>query len=227
MKRFLISTAAVFGFATAAAAADLPEPVDQPAPEVYGPTVFNWTGPYIGASIGGAFGNSSTRPTGFGSQDINMNGVIGGLYAGYNYQFTPNFLLGAEGNFDFTSQEGDKRFNAGGASLRVKQRAEWLAGIRARAGVTFDRFLVFGTGGVAFTGLQTDVRGFGSKTENKVGWTIGAGGEYAITDNIIGRIEYQFVDFGDSTTSFRGRGGGRVRSDLTDNIVKAGISYKF
>lgn len=220
MKRFLISSAAVLGFATTAMAADLPEPAEPIAPEVYGPTVFNWSGPYVGATIGGAFGTSNARVNGIGSRDIGMNGVIGGLYAGYNYQFTPNFLAGAEGDFLFSSAEGDKRLGG----LRIKTRDQWLASIRARAGVTFDRFLVYGTGGVAFTGLETEARGFGSETKNKVGWTIGAGVEYAFTDNIIGRVDYQYAAFGRDTNRLGGR---RVQTDFDTNVVKAGISYKF
>jgi len=220
MKRFLISSAAVLGVATTAMAADLPEPMEQVAPEVYGPTVFNWSGPYIGAAVGGAFGNSNARVSGLGSRDIDMNGVIGGLYAGYNYQFTPNFLAGAEGDFQFSSAEGDKRLGG----LRIKTRDQWLASIRARAGVTFDRFLVYGTGGVAFAGFETEARGSSSETKNKVGWTVGAGVEYAITDNLIGRLDYQYAAFGRDTNRLGGR---RIETDYDTSAVKVGLSYKF
>jgi len=218
MKRLIISTAAALGLATTAMAADIPEPVEPIAPEVYGPTVFNWTGPYVGATIGGGFGTANTK-SGGRSHDIGMNGVVGGAYAGYNYQVTPNFLVGGEGDFLFSGQEGDSRFSG----ARIKQRAEWLASIRARAGVTFDRFLVYGTGGVAFAGLETEAPG-GSKTKNKVGWTIGAGAEYAITDNIIGRLDYQYASFGDDTTRIGGRS---VKSNFDNNVVKVGVAYKF
>ena len=220
MKRFLIASAAVLGVATSAMAADLPEPVEPVAPEVYGPTVFNWTGPYVGATIGGAFGTSNARINGIGSRDVGMNGVIGGLYAGYNYQFTPNFLVGAEGDFLFSGAEGDKRIGG----FKVTTNSDWLASIRARAGVTFDRFLVYGTGGVAFTGLETKLSGRGSETKNKVGWTVGGGVEYAFTDNLIGRVDYQYAAFGHDTNRLRGRS---VRTDYDTSVVKAGLSYKF
>ena len=99
-----------------------------------------------------------------------------------------------------------------------------MSTIRARVGGTFDRFLVYGTGGIAFADLETKVRGSGSKTENKVGWTLGAGIETAFTDNIVGRLEYQYLDFGDNSTNI---GGTRVKSSFTDNVVRAGVAYKF
>lgn len=221
IKRLLITSAAAIGLATSAMAADLPEPVAEPiSPEVYGPTVFNWTGFYGGAAIGGGFGKADTKVAG-GSRDVNMNGVLGGLYAGYNYQFTPNFLVGAEGNFLLDGQSGSERVGA----VRVKQHAQWLASIRARAGVTFDRFLVYGTGGVAFTDLNTETPGFGgSQSKTKVGWTAGGGLEYGITQNLLARVDYQYMGFGSDTTR---SGAGRVNSKFDTSVVTAGIAYKF
>ncbi len=220
MKRLLLSSAALLGLAGTALAADLPEPaITEVTPEVYGATVFNWTGPYVGATVGYGFGSADTR-TGGRSRDIDLDGVLGGIYAGYNFQVHPNFLIGAEADFVFTGQSGDGRI----AGSRISQDNTWMSTIRARVGGTFDRFLIYGTGGVAFADLETKVRGTGSKTENKVGWTIGAGIETAFTDNIVGRLEYQYVDFGSDTTNIRGT---RVKSDFNDNIVRAGVAYKF
>ncbi len=220
MKRLLLSSAALIGLAGTAFAADLAEPaITEVTPEVYGPTVFNWTGPYVGATLGYGFGSADTR-TGGRSRDIDLDGVLGGIYAGYNFQVHPNFLIGAEADFVFTGQSGDGRVSG----LRVSQDNTWMSTIRARVGGTFDRFLVYGTGGVAFADLETKVRGGGSETKNKVGWTLGAGIETAFTENIVGRLEYQYVDFGSDSATI---GGNRVRSDFNDNIVRAGIAYKF
>jgi outer membrane immunogenic protein len=91
--------------AAAASAADMaPAPVYTKAPVVVAP-IYNWTGFYIGANAGGAWGNSDPRtstvfsPTGYfeatsvpavnavgGSQRINDSGFTGGLTAGYNWQ---------------------------------------------------------------------------------------------------------------------------------------------
>jgi len=220
MKRLLLSTAALVGLAGTALAADLPEPaITEVVPEVYGPTVFNWTGPYVGATLGYGFGSADTR-IGGRSRDVDLDGILGGIYAGYNFQVHPNFLIGAEADFVFTGQEGTRRI----AGFRMKQENTWMSTVRARVGGTFDRFLVYGTGGIAFADLKTTIGGTGSNTKNKVGWTVGAGIETAFTDNVIGRLEYQYVDFGSDSSRI---GGTRVRSDFNDNIVRAGVSYKF
>jgi len=220
MKRLLLSSAALVGLAGTAFAADLAEPaITEVTPEVYGPTVFNWTGPYVGATLGYGFGSADTR-VGGRSRDVSLDGVLGGLYAGYNFQVHPNFLIGAEADFVFTGQSGDRRISG----FRVQQDNTWMSTIRGRVGGTFDRFLVYGTGGIAFADLKTKLKGTGSETKNKVGWTLGAGIETAFTDNIVGRLEYQYVDFGSDTARI---GGNRVRSDFNDNIVRAGVAYKF
>ncbi len=83
MRRLILSCAAAVGMATAPAfAADLPEPYEPVAPEVYGPTVFNWSGPYVGAQLGYAWGNVDGRyPP--GKAGIDSDGVAGGIYGGY------------------------------------------------------------------------------------------------------------------------------------------------
>jgi len=212
-----VSLAAV----SSAYAADLPTteaPVTEP--EVFAPAPFSWTGFYIGGDVGGGFGTSNTRYKG-GAADVYQSGVVGGLYGGYNYQVMPNVVLGAEADFTFSGMNGDGAIP--GAGARVKQEANWLSTVRGRAGFAYDRFLAYGTGGVAFADLKTTAPG-GSETKTKTGWTVGGGLEAAITDNIIARVEYQYVGFGRDSSRI---GGNSVSSDFDANIVRAGISYKF
>jgi outer membrane immunogenic protein len=65
------------------------------------------------------------------------------------------------------------------------------------------------------------------KDLDKAGWTIGAGLEYAFTDNIIGRIEYRYADNGHESRSgiflFPTQ---PARVDLTTNDVRLGLAYK-
>ena len=82
-----------------------------------------------------------------------------------------------------------------------------FATVRPRLGVAADRNLFYVTGGAAFTKAsytQTYVDGFappgvGSATGSKslVGWTAGAGWEYAWTDHWTFRFEYLFTSFPD------------------------------
>lgn len=215
------ATPAMLAAATAARAADVPyeaPPAVIPEDPIVAP--FTWTGFYVGGNIGAGFGNSDTRYRG-GSADIYQSGVVGGVYGGFNYQFHPNVVIGAEADFTFTDLDGDGAIP--GAGARVKQQANWLSTVRARAGYAYDRFLAYGTGGVAFADLETSAPG-GSESNTRTGWTVGGGLEAAITDNIVGRVEYQYVDFGSDSSRIGGRS---VSSDFNASIVRAGIAYKF
>jgi outer membrane immunogenic protein len=220
MKRLFLSCAAAAGLmAGPALAADLPESYEQPvAPEVYGPTVFNWTGPYVGAQIGYSWGGMSGRyPS--GRATIDKDGIAGGLYGGYNYQVMPNVVIGAEGDITWADLQGSR--NIGGR--HYKARTDWDGTIRARAGAAFDRFLVYGTGGIAFADNKLEAAGRGSQSKTQVGWAVGAGVEGAITENIVARAEYLYQGFGNESY-----GKLNVRdADFDINVVRAGVGYKF
>src|SRR3974390_547854 len=95
MKKFLLATVAIAAFGAAAAdAADLGYRAPyQKAP--YAAPLYNWTGFYVGAHVGGAFSSDSN----FNGLAIgnNSNGrVLGGLQGGYDWQFNPNWVVGVE-----------------------------------------------------------------------------------------------------------------------------------
>lgn len=73
---------------------------------------------------------------------------------------------------------------------------EWEGAARLRLGYAVDRFLSYVAGGVGFGSLKTSSIGPGGNVEDEfdetnVGWTLGAGVEYAFTDNLTGRTEYR------------------------------------
>lgn len=213
---------------TTAMAADLPS---RRAPPVYVPPplpVFSWTGLYIGAHAGYEFGSSQTSSTvGFGS--ANPSGFIGGGHIGYNYQFG-NFgglgsglVLGVEGDVDGSNYKSG--YFAGPMFTSASQDIQGSA--RGRLGIAVDRVLFYATGGAAFGGLNNQYfapAGFATVDRSKVGWTAGAGVEYAITNNWSARVEYRYTDFGTSTDFIPG---GFAQRKETDNRVQAGVSYKF
>ena len=84
-----------------------PPAVVAPVP-VAAPTAFSWTGVYVGGDFGGSFASTSiaSATTGWASRSLNPAGVMGGAYAGYNYQVSPNFVVGLEGDFQGNSQLG-------------------------------------------------------------------------------------------------------------------------
>lgn len=218
MKSLYIGAAALV-FATAATtvrAADL-APVEAPvAPvitEVSG--IYDWNGFYVGAMTGYDWTDADTNGAN-GSANPGLDGWALGGYTGYNYQMG-SWVMGLEGDvkYDWNSD----KFNLGGVPMELE--TNWSGSLRARAGYAFDRTLVYGTGGYAFTNAELRDRGTGdsdSKTFN--GWTIGAGLEHAFTDNLIGRAEYRYTDYGDKNLM-------GVNTDLSSNSLMLGVGWKF
>jgi outer membrane immunogenic protein len=110
----------------------------------------------------------------------------------------------------------------------------WLATLRGRAGYAADRVLFYGTAGGAFANMQTVVNGVTS-TKDQAGWTAGAGIEWAFADNWTAKVEYLFVDIGSGTvncvtgvcTAAYGGAPIPVSVSLTENLIRAGINFKF
>ncbi|WP_153768089.1 outer membrane protein [Labrenzia sp. CE80] len=221
MKRLAFAglTAAAFaGLATPVLAADLPQPVD-PAPAFYDDQVpaarFDWGGAYVGGNLGWGWGNFDNR----NAPDTDGDGIQGGIHAGYNHIISPNVLIGAEADFQFSDLEDTA--TAGGVTAETG--SSWNSSIRGRLGYTFDRFLVYGTGGLAIADLDFKANGAKDST-TAVGWTAGAGVEGAVTQNVTARLEYIHQDFGSESFTV---GGDSYKSDLDNNLVRFGLSYKF
>ena len=138
---------------------------------------------------------------------------VGGVHVGYNHQFSGGFVLGAESDLDFGRKfKGNFFFGENfGRSAEEAMNDETFGEIklglsgsaRVRAGMAVDRWLPFVTGGVAFAKytatitrpiqpLQYPRSGDG----NLVGWTLGGGVNYALTDHVILGAEYRFTNFG-------------------------------
>jgi outer membrane immunogenic protein len=230
MKNYLVAGVAaltVFG-AGAALASDLPArkgPV--PAPQVYLPPAFTWTGFYAGVNAGYAFRNDDTATTtgtpGFralvpggvapGSLKVGSDGFIGGAQIGYNYQIN-QIVFGLETDIQYVDNKGGSTFIGNpvlGTQLRTGADSEltYLGTLRARLGYTpMDRLLIYATGGLAYgevksnasvAGVQAPALGWsGSKSDVKFGWTAGAGAEYALTNNWTLKGEYLYYDLGKS-----------------------------
>ncbi|HUI21126.1 MAG TPA: outer membrane protein [Methylocella sp.] len=246
-RQLLLASVGAIAVSGTAFAADLTPP-PAPAP------IFSWTGLYVGGQIGYAWDKDPTDAS-LGAGGIllsdsfsnNPQGVIGGAHIGYNLQIN-QWLIGFEGSVDGTSisQTTFDPFSG----LTVSTRADIQGSIRARAGVAFDRVLVYATGGAAFTGIDdnyTDtlgrITGLPGVSEDisktRAGWTVGGGLEYAVTNNWSVRAEYRYSDFGHYTDypfvtfvtpvppAVFGGGSLFIQHHLTENQVQVGFSYKF
>lgn len=215
-----LTLAAAVAVAAPALAADLPQPVE---PIPYADPVpaerFDWSGFYFGGHLGWNWTDSETRNAVTGKFNTNDSGIAGGVHAGYNFMMTPNLLLGAEA--DFSLSDINKRKTVGAVNYRTS--SDWNGTVRARAGWAFDRFLVFGTGGLAIADLDVAANGV-KDSATRVGWTAGAGVEGAVTQNVTARLEYQYQDYGSKTFAL---GGQSYKTDLSNNQVRFGLSYQF
>jgi outer membrane immunogenic protein len=171
--------------ADSANAADLSMPMRASPPLL----AFSWTGFYIGADVGYAWGKDTTTEyvtatntfTGF-NPTYNINSAVGGLYAGYNYQIG-SAVLGIESDIEATNIRGgfiDPVVGGAGTT-----QLEWQGSLRGRLGFTADKVLFYGTGGLAFADISHTytnlLTGIAETTSGlRTGWTAGAGIEVAL-----------------------------------------------
>jgi outer membrane immunogenic protein len=256
-----------------ALAADL-IPVKAPPPIVPN---YNWNGFYVGGNLGwvretdkgtsdfldpgaagffgagsaGEFSNPQSNSTG-------ANSAVGGIQAGYNWQIS-NWVLGLEADYDWAKTSAHFCRQTDIASLPCSENGfgflnlsgsvDWVSTVRGRLGVTWDRFLIYGTGGVAFGKVDTSINatcevlgGCGSSfilvnstadfSEIKAGWVVGAGIEALLTPHWIARVEYLHIDLGTASHTLDLVGTFGPQSvpwsrSVTDDAVRGGISYKF
>ncbi|MCK9914537.1 porin family protein [Microbacteriaceae bacterium K1510] len=218
MKKLLLASVGLFALGIASAsAADLP-PMPAKAPAYLPPPLYNWTGFYVGINGGGGWGRSDfSGPFNSGSFDTS-GGVVGGTI-GYNWQLPNQFVLGLEGDIDWSNIRGSSPCGI----TSCETRNDWLATIRGRVGYTgfWDRVMPYVTGGLALGNIKTNIAGLGSSDETKAGWTLGGGIEAAIAGPWTAKVEYLYVDLG-SGSSVLGSD-----ANFKANIVRAGLNYRF
>jgi len=199
------------------------------APVAYVPPVFSWTGFYLGINGGYGFGQSDWSDPNDGSTgSFNTSGFLIGGTLGANYQIG-SFVIGLEGDGDWNDANGTT-FNGSCAVVGCTTRSDWLATVRGRAGFAWDRVLFYGTGGAAFGDVQGAAGALPFASGTQTGWTAGAGIEWAFAPNWTGKVEYLYVDLGNFScpaTSCAATGGIPTTITFTENIIRAGINYKF
>jgi outer membrane immunogenic protein len=214
IKALLLGSVGSLAIAGAVLAADLSPALPPLAP------VWSWTGFYAG--LNGGFGWGAD-PVVFSSGPIGVNstpsGGVVGLQVGYNWQFTPEWVVGVEADIDSTDIFGSQRVSAFGLvgttdpfAVVAQQRLSALGTLRGRIGYALDNVLLYGTGGLAFgrTELDTSVTdvfaghtcgpagfcGVASSTQWMVGWALGVGFDWAFLPQWTFRTEYLHYDLG-------------------------------
>src|SRR3984893_6557310 len=198
MKKLLLGTVALVAFAAPAMAADMPARTYTKAPVYTAPeAVYNWTGFYIGGHLGGAFaGNNGLEGSG--------GRFLGGVQGGFDYQFATNWVICAEAQYSWLSNNNNGVAFPGG--VLVTSKNDQLGFVNGRLGFTWGPALLYAKGGyawrdkhnigVAVAGSPVAFTTDGSRND---GFTVGAGLEYMFAPNWSAKAEYQYYNFGSTT----------------------------
>jgi outer membrane immunogenic protein len=153
---------------------------------------------------------------------------------GFNFQID-SFVLSAEADFDGSLIDGkiSSPFCSADATP-CETRSFWFSTVRARLGYAVDRLLFYGTGGGAFGDVSTGLSG-SFQHHIKGGWTVGAGIEAAITDNLAARLEYLYLKLQDTVCTSQNACGldprpGSFPDDtvkFSTSMIRLGLTYKF
>jgi outer membrane immunogenic protein len=209
--------AAALGAVTASAA-DLPARTYTKAPPAAVMAAYDWSGFYIGINGGGGGGqicwNYVTAVRDGGCHDPS-GGLVGGQI-GYNWQMN-SLVLGLELSGDWANLTGSN-VAVTAPSGTDNSHVSSLFMATARAGYAWDRALLYVRGGAAWAREDYNVTCngggclpvgavavFGSET--RLGGIVGAGFEYAITNNLILGVEGDYLPFGTRNITFNSNPG--------------------
>jgi high affinity Mn2+ porin len=241
-----LAAAACVALAAHARAADVPMPLKAPIPAFY-----DWTGFYFGAHAGYGWGRGNwtaqntlvSEPALSGSLDFasRAGGLLGGFQAGYNYMLPSHMVLGFETDLTFPNYlSASQNFTSPAiGQANFSEAVEFSGTARGRVGYAFDRWLAYGTAGFALTYDQlsrtqqvgTPLAGTAvpgtveSQMLGRIGWTAGAGVEYAFAPNWRAKAEYLFSDYAGHSNLFA-QGGQRFDSNLSLQQLHLGVNYR-
>ena len=176
-----------------------------------------------------------------------------GAQVGYNWQFAPTWLVGLEGDWQWTGGKSSTCLGEcgnfpgqGDEFVSVETKLKWLATFRGRIGWIHNDYLWYFTGGAAWGKVEQSLTSFEqdetaaplsaiSTSRTKGGYTVGGGVETQLWSNWTAKLEYLYVDLGTVSTTgllqFSATGGDpnltTVDTRVRDHIIRAGINYRF
>lgn len=221
MNRFAIALlAGVAGVAIASAATAADLIIEEPAPAVgIVDASGNWDGLFIGAFVGAGWGtldDSVDAGLDMPTDELDLNGWLAGVNAGVNFTISEAIVAGLVGDIawsDISGADGDASFDV-----------DWVGSIRGRLGFDGGAFLPYVTGGLAFASA-TAVDGFGFEdSQTHIGWTVGAGVEFAVADNVSLDLQYRYSDYGSADYALDTD---PTELSFTSHAITAGVNFKF
>lgn len=209
-------------------AADLPQRPEYKAPVMVAP-VAPWTGCYIGADLGAGWGEgkiSSTTNANSVSKSSNAKFVAGGQI-GCDYQVGA-WVFGIRNLTNWADLSNSRTFANGN---RAELTSNWFDLLTGRVGYTVQpNWLLYFQGGGAYR--QATVKEYnaagtqiGQISNNKTGWTVGAGSEYKFAPHWSVFAEYNYVDFGTTTKNLPSGIAVNVKGQAS--LALFGVNYRF
>jgi outer membrane immunogenic protein len=239
-KWSLTLAAAAIGLAASqASAADLPRkaPAYIPPP----PPPITWTGCYLGANIGGAFGRFEVdTPSGDASSD--NSGFAGGGQIGCDYQFAGSgWVIGFRNMFDGTTNHRERTIDFGPLDGEFNFHDRWFDTLTGRLGYAVaPAWLLYVQGGAVWSRVEADLTvttpvgvTTASASDTKTGWTIGGGAEWMFAPHWSAFLEGNYMDFGsrdrvvDTPAGTACDAGCAFRTKATAATVLVGVNYRF
>ena len=224
MRTSVPAIAVLIAMATAATAS---EPTPRALP------YYNWNGLYVGGTLSHSQGHTRSTlvdPTPVGASDV-FGSYYGGLHIGYNHLLRSRVLFGIEADISFPNFfEGDDvaaaRTTVAGT---VVEQIDFVSTVRGRLGYAFDRWLIYGTSGLAwsharFTETPGAVGDADLQMRLRTGWTVGAGTEVAIAPDWSARLEYRFDHLNAAGATFGS--GTSYESTLSDHSLRLGLNRR-
>ena len=196
---------------------------------------FDWGGWYVGGHVAYSLGRGTStlsNPNPISVGDL-FSSLYGGVQAGYNYVFPSRLLLGAEADITFPNFQmyTDGLIFTGGTvqGTTVTDQIDYIATLRGRFGYALDHWLIYGTGGFAWSQARfVETPGVASDEDKilhtRTGWALGLGAEVAIAPDWTARIEYLYDRFGTVAGVFPSGTGYRSVFDI--NTLRLGLNYK-
>jgi outer membrane immunogenic protein len=191
---------------------------------------------YVGINGGGGLGPTSQTLTvdplitalGVSTTGTyEVRGALLGATLGYNYQTGP-WVLGIEGDIDWSNIRGQVTGPVMGIPAIFETQLSWLNTFRGRVGYAFGSLTPYLTGGGAFGGVRAidaiTIPGsgnvLGGLSDVRLGWTAGAGLEYALNQNWSVKAEYLYVDLGSDIL---------VLDDVkfSAHLIRGGVNLRF
>jgi outer membrane immunogenic protein len=259
-KMLLTTTVSVAGFLLASAVA---APAFAQKPQGTPPADF-WSGWYVGGNVGGSWGDTKLRTQvtpGSGAGAIssgdaaaiaaashdtsNKAGFTGGAQGGYNYIYNNMWLFGVEGDIGgmdirSTSTKPIASTVTPGTVYTLNQEVTsgWLITVRPRVGYVYNRYMVYGTIGFAWSNLKYAASISANNglptlatdsSATKTGWAGGLGVAYAYSPNWHLRGEWLYADLGHANAATLSRSTATIRPDdnVAANLVRVGVDYRF